>query len=226
MFVDVRYLKAHITYMNQKGFITPLLIIIVVVALVGGGYYFFQQSRTQTGSETGQTSEEGGFTGTVADLLARGQNTRCTFANTDAAGTTNGTFYVTGQGQKVRGDFTVTPLTGTATSGHIIRDSEYTYFWSDQSPQGTKIAVSLETTPAAGSIEQPVVDKDLNYNCGAWSVDASVFELPTDKEFVDLSQTLEQLPTVPQPGQGNQCAACASLQEPAKTQCLQALSCS
>lgn len=204
--------------MNQQGFIVPLLIAVVIVGVIGAGavVYFTRQPAVQpindideeivqvplsssTPSVAPQT--ESSFTGKVTDLLKRGQNLSCTFDRADQTGTISGTVYIASQGQRMRGDFKLTQPDATVIDSHMIRDGQYNYFWTDQLPQGTKIIISEEdikkaeeqtSTPDTAG-QQQVLDKDFNYRCRSWSVDTSMFNLPPDKEFVDLTAQLKQI---------------------------------
>ncbi|MEX1111893.1 MAG: hypothetical protein WEC84_00365 [Candidatus Andersenbacteria bacterium] len=223
--------------MNQKGFIAPLVIVVVAVVAIGAGIYFTRQGQegeesavsTESNQSTEQTTESEGssLSGTVTDLLQSGQNLTCTFNRTDEAGTTSGTVYVAGQGQRFRGDFTLSQADGMQMDAHVVQEGDVNYFWSDQLPQGTKTTVTDEeaATPSDTANPQAVLDENVDYSCRPWIVDNSMFNLPSDKEFVDITQQVQQLNVTTEEVQQSQCAACNQLQGPAKDQCLQALSC-
>ncbi len=229
--------------MNQKGFVSPIVIAIVAIVVIGAGFFVIRQGQgpenmeqkdsavIETSESTELTTEtEGGessLTGTVADLFKGGKNLTCTFNRADEFGTTSGTVYVAGQGQRLRGDFTLSQADGTRMDAHVVRDDNFNYFWSDQLPQGTKTAVIAEesTAPSKADNPQAVLDEDVDYKCRPWIVTSSMFTLPTDKEFVDISQQVQQIQTTTNQVQQNQCAACNQLEGASKDQCLQALSC-
>ena len=226
--------------MNERGFILPALIAIVMVAVLGVGaaVYFTQQGveNGESGSSAVVEIENGerdaapaasNFTGTVTDLLKRGENLTCTFTRTDDTGNAiGGTVYVAGQGQRMRGDFVLAQADGTNMNGHIVRDGVTNYFWSDQLAQGTKMTIEedIVASPVENS-KQAMLDESVDYDCRPWAVDASLFTLPVDKDFIDISQQVQQLNTSNQDVKQAQCAACDQLQGAAKNQCLQALGC-
>jgi hypothetical protein len=229
--------------MNERGFIVPAIIAIIVVAVVGIGaaMYISRQNESTAietatevevgedsaveGEESELTTETGtSLTGTVSDLIKKGQNMTCTFNHTDVNTSTSGTVYVASQGQRMRGDFVVNQPNQPAMNAHVIRDTQFGYFWSDELPQGTKIALTDEaTTPEQASAQQDVLDEAIEYDCQSWSVDTSLFQPPANKEFIDISQQINSAAGAVPPQA--QCASCNQLQGPAKDQCLQALGC-
>lgn len=227
--------------MNERGAILPIVIILVVIVVVGaGGAWYYSQNRAAVVSEGTPTSvvnlespsptplaQGNTFTGKIADLLKHGKNLTCTFQRVDETGTTSGTVYVAGEGQRLRGNFNIEQSGNTAMTGHVVRDGQTMYVWSDQLPQGTKFTITEEAeTSASSDTSQQLLDKDLNYNCLPWVADQGVFTLPTDKQFVDVTAQMQQFQgggtSAPN---SQQCAACSQLQDSAKTQCLQALGC-
>jgi hypothetical protein len=219
--------------MNSKGFGAPMMIgIVVVILLLVGGAYFFSQRDSTTENEESEVSAElqpetdnGSITGTVTDLIKRGQDVNCTFDRTDETGTVSGVVYIAGE--RLRGDYQLQHADGTEFSGSTIRDGDFGYFWSDQLEQGTKVPINTDDDSAEpqDDADREVLDEAFAYDCQRWPVDQSMFQLPTDKEFVDLTQQMQQTNQTTEQVQQNQCAACASLEDPAKAQCLQALGC-
>jgi hypothetical protein len=239
--------------MNQRGFIVQIIIAAIVVVALGAGaaVYFTRQpapasskeSEEEMMNEAGMTSDSadeamrldqqlqpeteiGSFTGTVTDLLKQRQNLTCTFSQADVGGTTSGTVYIAGQGQRIRGDFVLTQPEGTTMNGHIVRDGAYNYFWSDQLEQGTKTPIDEreEAVPTEKN-DQEVLDDSFEYNCQRWPVDTAMFALPPDKEFVDLTQQIQQINTATGQVQQEQCSACDQLQGADQAQCRAALGC-
>lgn len=77
------------------------------------------------------------------------------------------------------------------------------YSWSpDQKSQGMKIKVEPNTqdkvkTDVAGS--QETMEKEYDLNCSFWQVDESLFKVPDDITFKDLSEMMNNLPQIPSP---------------------------
>lgn len=236
--------------MNERGAIGVIVAVVLVVVLAGGaGAWYFMQNRggfSLTPSATPvptlglpspiptPTSQAQGttLTGKITDLVDKGQNLTCTFERPDAAASIRGTVYVAAQGQRLRGDFTVEQAGAAPMVGHTLRDGQTMYVWADTLPQGTKFTIG-EESPAAGptasaapNTAQAVIDENLTYSCQVWAVDETVFALPTNVQFVDVSAQLQQFaPGALGAPSAQQCAACNQLQEPTQSQCLAALGC-
>ena len=188
-----------------------------------------ESTPANTESQTGNDSTA--FTGSITDLFKRSENVTCNFSSTDQTSnaSTTGTIYLASD-QKMRGDFTTTTTEGTFTS-HVINDSEYMYSWGDQLPQGMKMKA---IDPEAVNNDQPTPDSpshgvDLNqeftYDCSSWTVDQSKFTPPSNIQFQDFTQQMEQLQKSSQGFEHLKCNACQQLSGDQKTQCLQAMGC-
>lgn len=152
----------------------------------------------------------------LKDLISRGIAQSCTFSNDS----TSGTVYVSSG--KVREDFTAT-TDGKETKSHIIVDGNTSYMWTEGSKTGFKMTFDVNATPSAktstsqnGSFD---ASANINYKCGVWIVDSSLFALPTGVQFTSFGST-------PATGSNSsQCSYCDSLSGDSKTQCLSALKC-
>lgn len=170
-----------------------ILIGLAVVVLLGGGYLLFsnsaapQQNATQgTQADTTQDATgNGAFTGSLADLVGRGGDWKCTFGSEGTGFSSSGTSYVS-QG-KMRADFTskIEQLKQTVDS-HMIQDGGFVYVWTSLAPQGFKAKTTLGTKDSATQFNAQGVniDQKYAYNCTPWTVDGSLFDLPTGVTFV------------------------------------------
>ena len=169
--------------MNARGFFVPALIgIIIAILVVGAALYGTRQE--QGGAPTPPPITD--FTGTAPGLLQAGQNLTCAVSGSVSAGSVTGTAYVAGKGRRLRGDFTLARPDGARANGHVILAGGHSYFWSDELTQGTKISLAAPASPNGN--EQNAFDQSLSYTCQPWSIQADVFALPIDKEFVELTQ--------------------------------------
>jgi len=176
----------------KKVIIAIIVIILIVLALM----WFKNKSAeaptndTATG-ETGQVATTTGSSASLRDLVMSGKPQKCTFSDTRSGATTQGVVYV--GGQKVRGDFTMT--TGNQkTDGHMIMDGKTTFVWTSAMPQGVKFAMSADaTTTAASQMSGQAIDytSAMNYDCDSWTADASLFSVPTNITFMDLSTMMK-----------------------------------
>ncbi len=204
------------------------------VVVAGGGYYFYTAGSSDSMmSESEPTS----LSGSMKDLLAR-TNSQCTVSNKTENSESTGTVYV-GNG-KMRGDFkTVTsqPVAMTIES-HMISDGTTVYTWSDQAPQGFKMAVNesgnAETQPSAPEQDQVgMYNAKVAYDCSTWKVEEEKFTVPSTIQFMDVAALTKGMAPMPAPtnGAGNppsksqQCNMCDQAPEPQRSQCRQALNC-
>lgn len=213
---------------------------LVAVAIVGGGAYLVLSNRP-TSSEPStaqlQTTTEGNTQSpkSLRDLMTLANNQTCTF--TDADSQSQGAVYV--GGGKVRGDFS--GETGaTVQNTHMIYDGTDVYVWFDGAKEGFKgnldslTQASSQTGTADTSSKSLDPDKQVDYQCVPWTVEASKFQLP-NLEFTDYSEMMMMLQSsMPQATgsagtgtnlQSAQCSACDSLPSDAAAQCKQALNC-
>ena len=158
-----------------------------VIILAGGAYAFFTYGTPTPSAGTAVTENEtdAAFTGSLADLLARPGDWKCTFGAQGTGFSSSGISYVSAG--KMRSDFTskIEQLKQTVDS-HMIQDGGFVYVWTSLAPQGFKAKATLGTKDAATQFgAQGVnIDQKYSYNCTPWKADASLFALPKDVTFV------------------------------------------
>ncbi len=170
--------------------------IVAIILVLGGGYYYWQGAQGEVSFDPNKpyaiSGEVGGGTSNSAsltDLIASKKAQKCTVKHEVAGIESNGTVYVAGG--KLRGDFTSTG--GVSGNTHVIVDAGNVYTWIDGLGMGVKVAAS--TADAGGSGQQAVsMNQKLNYDCAAWSVDASVFTRPAGITFSEPGAMIPKLP--------------------------------
>lgn len=204
--------------MNTKVIIT----VVIAIALAGvGGFLVFGSGGDSTENTQTKVSEETTENSSFNQLLARGDNAKCTYDYTDENGNRSyGTAYFARE--KMFGDFTNITADGTTYQANMIRDGDTQYVWEKDSREGykTNVSQSVEETQKEQS---ETIDPDQNYEfkCVSWSVDNSMFEVPGDVTFVNLSEQLKQ---VQQQTQKAVESACAQISDPtARAACEAAL---
>jgi len=186
------------------------------------------QATVPNSESTMEDSGAKSVSGTIKDLIAQNVPLQCSFNHQSEAGETTGKVYLSGQ--NVRGDFTMTQPDGQTLDSFMIRKDDYAYVWGSALPQGTKLKIedpedfmaSSENDDQSFNLE----NQDVDYSCKPWLVNSSIFNPPSDIEFVDLSETMQQMQDITKNLETNKCSACDQL--PAgdlKDQCLQALDC-
>lgn len=170
------------------------------------------------------------FNGTFLDLLRQGQSQMCTFDSVDEKNVrTEGVIFVEAGGNRLSSNFSVEQPEGDF-EGNIIRDGEYTYIWTTLQEQGVKLKITPESEELFGSIGESEDNStgisdttEVDFSCSPWAVEESIFQAPSDIEFMDVTEAFEQFQDMPA---ANQCAACSQLPEgEVRNQCLTALNC-
>lgn len=126
----------------------------------------------------------GTFSGSMKDLVAKNQSVKCTFNHSTDIDTSSGIVYVSDG--KIRGDFDITAKQAVGTfQAHMITDGEYSYVWSSLIAQGFKMPIAnLSGQTASAPTSGVDYNQSLDYACEPWTVDSSVFVIPTEISFV------------------------------------------
>ena len=212
---------------------------VAIVLLIGLGIFFFATMKSQgpsskiTAQPTSASKMEN-ISGTLNDLLARNISTQCTFESTTEFGTSSGSVYVAGK--KMRGDFKTKQKDGKEMQSYMIRDNDYIYTWSNLQKEGSKIKIvdmdkqieEMKKNPSFQGSQNAVSleNQNANYNCKPWNKDESMFSVPTNIKFIDLTEQMEKIQNVSKDLKQTQCAACEKLPEgQSRDQCLTSLGC-
>lgn len=202
-------------------------VVAVVIAVLVGGYYMMSQKSSQTPGQTStgtesQSNGEGVMKSSIKGLLGAGKNVMCTVKYDEASG--EGTYYVSGD--KMRVDYSMTSA-GKTIDGHMISDGTYMYSWTSELGQGTKIKISAmeemsaKSSPSSGSVD---IDKEVDLDCSNWSVDESQFEVPTNVNFIDATESIQKIQEQTGKMQDSQKSACDAIGDAtAKAACMQAI---
>ena len=167
----------------------------------------------------------------LKELMSGASSVRCEFSSTEDENISSGVVYAANG--RARVDFSST-IKNQTTAGYMIMDDSMSYTWIEGESKGFKISTKA-TTPSQtneSSEKQFDPEKKIDYSCKNWSVDNSVFELPSSVEFTDLSA---MMPSLEGGSEGSinssgdlkaaQCAACDQAPEASRAQCRVALGC-
>jgi hypothetical protein len=170
--------------------------IVIIVLLIGAGLYLMKSAKTApaqkvANTQTAKPQTTNSLKGTIIGLLSGGKNVNCQVTYPDNKGT--GSVYVSDK--KFAGDFTMKGTDGKETTGHMISDGTYMYIWSSGMPTGIKMSIEAAKNAAANTqTNQSVnINQEVSLNCNPWAPDASKFTLPSDIQFRDMSQLLQQV---------------------------------
>ncbi len=189
-----------------------IFLILLVLVLLGLGYYLLvmKPSSENVESDYGNmreqkkvVGEEGNgpskITTSLADLLTQGKSLKCSWNGEVEGNTFGGTTYVSGK--KFAGTYEYT-AEGQTIQSNMVGDGTNIYMWSNYggNKYGFKmdystVQDSAKTDATTNGSATPSADtsaylQDYDYDCNNWSEDASVFELPTDVEFVDQTKMI------------------------------------
>jgi predicted small secreted protein len=185
----------------------------------------------------GQKADQGeAFNGSIEDLINRGKSAKCVLQAKEGESITSGTTYISGK--KARSDFQ-TPGAGEADiASHYISDGTWMYSWNDTyKDQAIKLNIDemqkSEFKSQANTNGADNYEEKMDYKCYSWSADQSFFAPPTDINFTDYTQMMNQLQQQTQglnanlpAGDSAMCAQCEQIKDAqGKTQCKQSLGC-
>jgi hypothetical protein len=212
---------------------------VIAVIIIGAGVWYFISQSGKGGApivSAPVANSNGTSLDTLAAILASGRPVKCTVVPTADNGNMSGTFYIANG--KTRGDYSVTEG-AQPMSGHMIVIGQTSYTWFEGQSTGFKITA----TSANANVNAPVAanqgldpNQKIGYNCSPWSADATLFALPANVKFNDMSALAAPAVTppaggsagtgnVPAVGNSSQCATCDGLPDAYKAQCKSALGC-
>jgi hypothetical protein len=203
-------------------------IIIVVAALVVLGLGAWLLLSRGGGVVPGTTTNN---PKTLAAMIAAGVPVQCTLAASEANGNMSGTFYVANK--SVRADYTVQDE-DKPMAGHMIVQDKTSYMWFEGAKTGFKMTASEEETTGAPTENQQFnPNEEMDFQCGAWVPNPSLFALPSGVTFNEFA-----LPTMPSatngptggvsgaaPSGSADCSVCDSLPASYQAQCKQSMGC-
>lgn len=174
------------------------------IVVVGGGAYYMTSSNFSNGPVTEvdlptpvqgtstepvaveNTAPETG-TGTLLDLFAKAGNLHCTFSHDEKGNEVKGDVYISGG--LLRADIIakIAVLGDKAIEAHSVQKDGFAYGWTNVAPQGTKIKIPAGKSIADVSGKSGVNATSVNYSCENKTSDASIFAIPSDVQFVEVT---------------------------------------
>ncbi len=162
--------------------------IVGVIVIVLAGWYVMSNPQLggnlngETATSTATTTPSAsGNAYSFKDLMGFSGSQKCVINSPVGSTVGSGTVYVSSG--KVRGDFVV-DASGQSVTAHMISDGTNTYTWMDGFTTGYKMPMMTGSTNSAAPTQGVDVNQKLNYNCGSWTVNNTVFTPPTSVTFM------------------------------------------
>jgi hypothetical protein len=214
--------------MNYKKGIAPIIIVgIVAAALLVGGAVFISTKNNKSSEENAvQTSFSG--SGVFRDIFSKGDNITCNFSGSYEMSEYSGTVYVVNRGERLREDFIANVSGQGVVETSMIKEGNIIYVWSSTMSQGFKTTVSDNELFPESDGEDASFDYDQNvqYECRVWNLDESMFNVPSEIQFIDTSAFMNVSTDSSVSAEIDYCSYCTQVPAgPAREQCLAAYSC-
>lgn len=239
--------------MKKKFIALTGLFVLMIFVLAGCGHenekQNQQQEQNQVQNENSQQmnkkeNESNSVKGTFKELLGQGEKLKCEFSFESTETKMHGTAYTDGQRmyQEVfvnQGDSDDDIKTSLVTKDNQV------YLWNSMQPgQGMKISLdkvennSEMTEENEETISDPGINQSFDYKCQPWQVDEEKFQVPTDRNFMDMNSFMKGQQggtqnntgnpgnsAMPNSGNSNQQACDACQYAPDSKECLTELGC-
>lgn len=177
--------------MKNKNIVIIAIVVLLLLLLGAGGYLMLNKNATKSTEKapgnSAKPTQAMQSEKSLLDLIKMGQNLRCTFTTTVENGSSNGTVYVSGQ--NVRADFAVKISNSKEMQTSMIKKGDTSYIWgTSMEGKGIKMTLALDKVSGNSQANQYVnPNQKVNYNCEPWNVDESLFTVPTDVQFTDMT---------------------------------------
>jgi hypothetical protein len=171
--------------------------------------------NNSTGGNGSEEIGENSFTGTIKDLLSRQTAMKCTAEYILEAGKQSQTIYSDGKNTRLE---TKAVINGNESKAYVVIKDGWEYIWNDIKIEGAPVPNSgmkikfseLDKNNASSGADPSEqaglnMEKPMDFSCQPWTVSASMFELPSNIEFVDYTaQTNDLINNAP----ADACDAC------------------
>ncbi len=205
--------------MSKKTIIIIVSVVLVVFLLALGGYLW---KKSQSG-EASTNSVEDKIVEDFAQMFRSG-GVKCEGPNVEM---------YTDFGSKRMALTSTQQIDGSDFIMHVVSRDGYTYYWTNRDDNGSKFpndVVSeqnedledyVEITKSPEDFERVVKEHESEFKCKPWSVSDKVFEIPSDIEFRDFSEEMQEMQDYTDKLKDVVTQQCESLEGDEKEKCLQ-----
>ncbi len=224
----------------MKKTIIPI-ILVLAVAVVGYLAYTTVLNKPDSQLEESMIEETtlddtdsvDSVSGSIFDLVGM-NNKMCTYTYEDGEVLSNGSIYAANS-EQMYGEID-TVINNETRLMRILYLTDFMYVWDQTTKEGMKVSRESFDPSDFENFEGDATMPDLNYtanydfDCTNWDVDNSLFNVPSDVNFVDMSAMIETFNSSNSPtgvmNNQDMCGACQSIQDAsARADCLAALDC-
>lgn len=178
---------------------------ILAVIIIGIGVFAFMDKQNRGPRETleNPNTEEVAEVDSVTEttvpekkmsfgqFVQQGGSYKCTvdqYINGDYSNATEGEVYI--DGGMIRGDYVVEAQGMSLDTSVIVRDG-FVYSWTSLAPNGVKVPVDMNASSQADTAMSGAyawnADQIGDYDCVDWNADASLFVVPADITFQEIT---------------------------------------
>ncbi len=171
------------------------LTVLALVFLMVGGCGKKTENQAGNNNQVQVNQEEGvvipSGEHTINELIDRKRPMKCSWSEQATNGSeVSNVIYI--NGEKFYQDVTV----GDLGHSYAVSDGQYVYTWNSFTSTAVKINLKevRNISEQGGTLKtnNDVLGRTHNFVCEKWSGDNSIFVPPTDKDFKDMNQQMEQ----------------------------------
>jgi hypothetical protein len=151
------------------------------------------------------------YSGTLQELMKKGKAVKCSFEFDNNGFLTTGSYYIDPKSPMTRGDISMTmEIDGEKKEiiNHTIFKDEMVYSWKEGDKTGMVFKEDEEMPEDEGmeeiqeeyeeeGNEFDYSDEQIDFNCVNWKVDKTVFALPQEVNFEDMTQKMQEYTEMP-----------------------------
>jgi hypothetical protein len=199
--------------MKTKFYFLPLFLVMILALSACG-----QKNQEKINSnlnediiiDVNEENFEEDYEASMEEMFAKGKSFKCLVSQENPEGEMDFIYYIDGKKERFRTEARVTDKAqGLVINSVSIFKDNYNYFWDDLSNKdGMKMKIDEDNDNYQDDSdfedeEKIDLDERFNLKCSSWKVDESMFELPKDKSFKDMSELLNPSNLLYEVGGGN-----------------------
>lgn len=184
-------------YLGLAGLVSLLLVSAVLISGCGKSAAVNNANNQNQNQEQDQTDNQANEvvnpsgTYSINELLSMNRPMKCSWKESiTQGGEVTNIIYI--NGKKFYQDVTM----GDVGHAYTVSDGEYIYIWNNFNNAASKIKIeAIPTTTGlepAETQDSAGLDQSRDFECEKWTVDNSVFNPPSDKNFIDVTEEMGQ----------------------------------